>query len=83
MCVLLSGAPSNLIRDTVVRLSEWHPEVLRSCSYLRLRWHLTWRDPDASPGFYALDWGFVHEHAIPSERISIQYLPAADHEHTA
>jgi hypothetical protein len=58
----------------VVPNAELHPEVLRSCACLPLRWKLTRRDPDAPAHFYALDWAFMHPHPVPPERISIEYL---------
>ncbi len=55
---------------------ELHPEVRRSCTSLPLRWKLTRRDPEAPPNFYVLDWGFMHPHPVPPDRISIEYLAA-------
>jgi hypothetical protein len=66
------GRPA-LVR-CVVPLAELHPEVVRTCSYLPLKWKLTWRNPDAPVGFYALDWAFMHEHPVSPDRISIEYL---------
>lgn len=66
------GRPA-LIKCVVPNV-ELHPEVLRSCASLPLRWKLTRRDPIAPANFYTLDWAFMHPHPVPPERISIEYL---------
>jgi len=67
------GRPA-LIR-CMLPLAEIDPLVLRTYSSLPLRWQLTRRDPEAPARLYVLDWGFMHEAPVPSERIKIEYLP--------
>ncbi len=66
------GRPA-LVR-CVLSLEETHPEVVRSYSVLPLKWQLTYRDPVAPPGFYALGWAFMHEKPVPPGQITIEYL---------
>ena len=66
------GRPA-LIR-CMLPLGEVDDSNIRSYSTLPLRWRLTWRDPEAPPGFYALGWAIMCERPIPADQIAIEYL---------